>query len=429
MQRDCFTLDNGLRVIVENMPERRSANIALWQPVGSRIEQPGEYGYAHFLEHMLFKGTEKRNYRDISATVDRLGGHFNAATSKETTHYYIRLSSRHLNVAFDILSDLYYESTLPLNEFETEKGVILEEKAMVEDMPSEHIVELFTEQFYGDNGVGRPIDGTHDSLAAADRDSLVNFYRRTYGPSTGILSIAGRVFDSESEKKQVYRDIENYFGRSSHSLQGDSINRSAVETPARPGEIKHIHKKIEQVHFILGLPGISESEPEPHAFHIFSQLLGGSMSSLLFSSLREERGLCYTVGSFMSQFLHEGIWGVYAATAAKNYNESVDLIIKEIQNVLDGRVPREQVEDVKTGFAGSLELAYESTGMRSAFNAASLIYYGRLLDLDEFIEKILNTTYDEVVSAPLNYWRDQSFHLTALGPVEKPQLTGSFNFC
>lgn len=217
---ESYSLDNGTRIVLENIPHRSSATMGIWIPQGSRLENSSELGYSHFTEHMLFKGTENRSYTDISKEIDRLGGYMNASTSREVTNYYITLSSKHINTGLDVLSDMYYNSVFADTEFNVEKKVIIEEIKMGEDNPDEYMFDLFYLDSYGDSPIGRNIAGTLQSITNSTRDQLDDFYQKSYGPEGSVISLAGALYNSDPAKDRLKKQLAKFFDKNDSRLKG-----------------------------------------------------------------------------------------------------------------------------------------------------------------------------------------------------------------
>lgn len=421
-----LTLDNGLTVLLENIPHRTSATVGLWLPVGSRFEKRAESGYSHFVEHMLFKGTKKRHYTEISRAVDRLGGHMNASTSKEITDYYISLSGRHLPVAIDVLADMFYDSLFSKSEFDSEKKVIIEELKMGEDQPDDYLFDLFYENQFGDNSLGRPVAGHAKGIGRSTRDGLYNYYRTHYGPEGTVLSLAGALYTSAAEKKQLISTIRQAFERHDHPLQGkpgysrDDFDQPEFQTPrpVRQKYMKHQAKDLEQVNFVLSLPGLKNEMEQPADLQVLTHYLGGTMSSRLFTELREKKGLCYSVSTFHSQFLHEGIWGIFCATSPEKYATAVETALTEV-NALASGIDQGELEESKSGLRGSIELSMESAYRRASFNARSWLYYNTLRDWRDYLVKVDQVTPASFLHALRQLWRGTAPGITSLGPKIK----------
>lgn len=422
-----FTLDNGLTVLLENIPHRTSATVGLWLPVGSRFEKKNESGYSHFVEHMLFKGTKKRHYTEISRAIDRLGGHMNASTSKEMTDYYVSLSGRHLSIALDVIADMFYDSLFSEAEFKSEKKVILEELKMTEDQPDDYLFDLFYENTLGDNSLGRPVAGNARGITTSTRDGLFDYYRTHYGPHGAALSLAGALWNSAREKSQLIADIRRFFDRHDHELLGKpgfraddfQIPEFQEARPVRQKYLKHQNKDLEQVNFVLALPGLKNDPNEPADLQVLTHYLGGTMSSRLFVELREKKGLCYSVSTFHSQFLHEGVWGIFCATSPEKYSTAVETAIDELRSMASG-IDASDLEESKSGLKGGIELAMESAYRRASYNARTWLYHGEMRDWRDHLARVDRVTPTTFLPAMRKLWKGAAAGVTSLGPTLKP---------
>ncbi len=416
---DIYSLDNGFQVVLDNIPYRNSVTVGIWLPIGSRFETSKENGFSHFTEHLLFKGTKTRSYLSISKEIDKLGGYINASTSKEITNYYITIQDGYLKNALDILSDIFYNSIFPSKEFSTEKKVILEEIKMSEDMPDDLLFDFFYSDIYPNHSLGLPIAGTIEGISKSTRSDLYEFYTKKYSPKGAILSIAGSIFSNEQEQKDQKKMIEKYFCKKNTTL-AESFPKSSLESPAifQDKTIKHHQKKLEQTHFIISMPSNAEEIEYNPAVSIFTHLLGGSMSSILFRKLREEKGLCYSIGAFYSKYHKEGLWGVYCGTSNNSFLEAVELVIQEINDVLKNGLDPTELEDSKTGMIGMLSLSLESTYKRAYSNAKMLLYNQENIDLNTKKNKIKSCNADDLLDKMKYLWKNKSFSVTSLGSLK-----------
>ena len=421
-----LTLENGLTVLLENIPHRTSATVGLWLPVGSRFEKKSEAGYSHFVEHMLFKGTKRRHYTEISRAIDRLGGHMNASTSKEITDYYVSLSGRHLPIALDVLADMFFDSQFSKEEFNSEKKVILEELKMTEDQPDDYLFDLFYESALGDNSLGRPVAGYATNISRSTRDGLYEYYRSHYGPRGTVLSLAGALWSSAKEKNDLLSNIRQNFDRHDHVLQGEpgyssphfSSPEFQAERPVKQRHFLHKSKDLEQVNFVLSLPGQRNEVDQPADLQVLTHYLGGTMSSRLFVELREKKGLCYSVSTFHSQFLREGVWGIFCATSPEKYSTAVETALGELEALASG-IDAGEIEESKSGLKGGIELAMESAYRRASYNARTWLYHGELRDWREHLARVDRVTPASFLPALRHLWRGASPAITGLGPAIK----------
>lgn len=421
-----LTLDNGLTVLLENIPHRTIATVGLWLPVGSRFEKKTEAGYSHFVEHMLFKGTQRRSYTEISRAIDRLGGYMNASTGKEMTEYYVGLSGRHLPIALDVLADMFFDSQFKKEEFASEKKVILEELKMTEDQPDDYLFEFFYENVMGNNSMGRSVGGYVSTISRCTRDALYEYYHSHYGPTGTVLSLAGALWTSPRDKKNLIAEIKRHFERHDHSLRGKpgydapgfaDPEFQAQRTPKQK-HFAHKAKDLEQVNFVLSLPGLPSDPDQPADLQVLTHYLGGTMSSRLFIELREKKGLCYSISTFHSQFLREGVWGIFCATSPEKYATAVATAIDELASLTAG-IDAGELEESKSGLKGSIELGMENSYRRASYNARSWLYYGKLYDWRDYLRRVEQVTPTSFISAAKQLWRGISPTIIGLGPTIK----------
>ncbi len=355
-------LPGGLRVITESLPAVRSAAFGIWAGVGSRDEDLAHAGATHYLEHLLFKGTEKRSALDISAAMDAVGGELNAFTAKEYTCYYARVLDADLPLAIDVLADMVTSSLIEPKEVDAERGVILEEIAMNEDDPSDTVHEAFAAQHFGDTPLGRPILGTVDSINAITRAQIAEHYAARYKPRNLVVAAAGSLDHAE-----VVELTKAAFGP---FLTGDADPEpprlpGQADAPAEPGTgVRLVSRSIEQANLVLGCSGLSRNDDRRFALGVLNAALGGGMSSRLFQEVREKRGLAYSVYSFSSQHADTGIWGVYAGCLPAKADEVLAICRDEIAKVIDGGLTDDELERGKGQLRGSIVLGLEDPSSR-----------------------------------------------------------------
>jgi len=381
-----YTLPNGLVVILQPIESAVSLSVGLWVRTGSRHERPEEYGYAHFVEHMLFKGTKRYTAKQIAQTVDRVGGQHNAATNREYTCYYINVVSDYLEMSLDLLSDMYYNSLFDPEEIEKEKGVVLEEMRMYEDTPDELIHDIFMDAMFKNHPVGHPIIGNEESIKNLTRESLVKFYDTHYYNGNTVLVIAGQ-FDENTARSFVSTFFSN---------ERVQLNKYEPVICA-PERIFHHHleRDLEQVHLNLGFSGLTKNDPGRWAMYLLSTVLGGSMSSHLFQRVRENEGLCYSIYSFHSSYVDGGVFGVYCGTSPDKYARALELIVDECGKIARDGITSHELDDAKSFMKGSLALSLESIEVRMGQLARNEILYGRNYDFDEMTAFINAVTVDD----------------------------------
>lgn len=386
MSFDQITLSNGLRIIGERIPHFRSVSVGLWLGSGSQFEIPAEAGVSHFLEHMVFKGTEKRSARKIAEEMDAVGGQLNAFTAKECTCFYAKVVDEHLPLAMDVIADLVTAPTFDKDEMEKEKGVVLEEISMSEDTPEDLVHEMLMLANYGDQPVARPILGTEDSVSAFSRDDLVSYWKRMYRPQNAVLSLAGN-YDWNSVL--VLAEILLGKWQSEGFEKRDCVTHSVAPTTLVR------EKDIEQIHICLGYPGLSIGDNRNYELSIFNSVFGGSMSSRLFQKIREERGAAYTVYSYPNAYTDTGMLSVYAATNPEAAPEVCALLREEAEKIANEGMTKDEFimarEQLKAGYI----LGLESTSARMQSNGRRMLLMNNTRTETEVIDRVNAIDFDE----------------------------------
>lgn len=406
-------LSNGLKVVTENIPSLRSAALGIVVGAGSIDELPGEEGLTHFIEHMAFKGTKRRSAFQIAQELDAVGGRLNAYTSKEYTVYYAVVLDRHLDVAVDVLSDIFLNPSLKESDIQMEKGVILEEINMYEDSPDEVVHDLFAQTILQNHPAGKPILGNKDSVSGFKNASFTKYRDRLYRPDNVIVTAAGNL-----DHKTVLDFSEKIFS-------GFSGQRTIqdIKLPEYKSESKLKHKKTEQVHLCLGTRGLSQRDPDRYAFSVMETILGGSMSSWLFQEVREKRGLAYSVYCTAQPLKDFGIFYVYAGTDKKNVDQVISLIQTQFQKMEKEGISKEELNRAKENMKGGLVLGLESSSSRMSYLAKSEFYYGKTVPFDEVFEKIDKVTNDDVVRIAQSIFKKDQLTLTVIGDLQScPKL-------
>ncbi len=400
------TLPSGLRLVTESMPHVRSVTVGAWLTRGSRHESAAESGIAHFVEHMLFKGTASRSARDIAQTIDAIGGQLDAFTAKEFASYYIKVLDEHLDVGIDLLSDMLLRPAFAPGDVSKEQSVVLEEIKMVEDAPDDLVHEVFAGYFWPRHPLGRPILGTPETVGSFDSPGLRSYFQRTYLAPNLIVAAAGH-FDHARLRDLIERAFEGLPVRA--VVDGH-------EPPAATAGVTFRQKPIEQAHVCLGAPAYHQSHEDRHALFVLNTLLGGSMSSRLFQHIREERGLAYAVYSGLTSYSDAGLLTVYAGCAAEKVGEVVDLTVTELQALRDTPVPAEELARAKDHLKGSLMLNLESTSSRMSHLARQYIQFGRHFTLDEILADIDRVTAGDVQRVACDLFRSGSLAASVVGP-------------
>jgi len=413
-----FTLDNGLRVAVTPMPYARSVSLSVYVGAGSRYEATEEEaGLSHFLEHLCFKGTERRpKPLQISMEIDAMGGNMNAATNRELTVYYAKVTPEYAVPAVDLVADLLRNSTLIDDEVERERGVILEELAAVDDSPSEQVGVLLDEMLWPGQPHGRDIAGTEASVTAMPNDRIREYYHRQYVPNTTVVSLAGAL-DIEEARALV----EAHFG---DWAPGDPLSLVSHRDEPRGPLVRTIEKDLEQIHVSLGMCAVSMHDDTRYALDLLSIVLGEGMSSRLFSRLREELGLCYDIHSYMSTLTDTGMFGVYSGVDPERVLQAVTEIARELRKASEP-IALDELERAKAVARSRTQLRMEDTRAVSALYGSELILGLPLRTPEEALAISAAVTLDEVTEVAHQVITPEAWHLAAVGPVDAGDLEGA----
>ena len=400
-------LPNGLRLLTERMPHVRSVSIGVWLSRGSRHEPAAHEGIAHFVEHMLFKGTTTRSAEDIAQQIDSIGGHLDAFTSKEYAGYYIKVLDAHLPVAVDVLSDFVTAPAFDPAEIEREKKVVLEEIKMVEDTPDDLVHEIFAGGFWPKHPLGRPILGQPETVSALDQTTLRRYFADAYVASNFIVAAAGNL-----EHGQVRDLVERAF-------QAVPVRGSAITdiVPATAADVLVRSKDLEQSHVCFGSPALAYNHPDRYVSFALNTMLGGSMSSRLFQNVREKRGLAYSVFSSLSSYRDSGALTIYAGCANESVRELVDVVVQEIRRMKREPLAAGELRRAKDHLKGSLVLGLESTSSRMSHLARQAIYDDPEESLDAMLDAIEQVTEVDVARLAQQLFAPGTLGLTVLGGV------------
>lgn len=382
---DKYTLTNGLRVVIEKIPTCRSVAFGIWVKTGSRNENETNNGISHFIEHMLFKGTDKYSAKDIAEIFDGIGGNVNAFTSKEYTCYYCKVLDEHLPMAVEVLSDMFFRSVFDPVELEKEKNVIYEEISMYEDTPDDMVHDLIARAAFGGHTLGYTIIGTQDNLAAMNSDTLKSYMKTHYTPSNTVVSIAGNVNDD------VLELIEQHFG----GFEGVPAPETREPLGFHSG-LEYYQKKSEQNHICLSLPGLSVTDERLYAMILLNNAIGGGMSSRLFQEIREKRGLAYSVYSYHTSYQDGGMFTIYTGTAPKQTDEVLKVTMELLEDIKQNGLTPAELRKGKEQMKGSLILSLESTNSRMNRIGKNELMLGRHYTLDEMIERIERVEMEQI---------------------------------
>lgn len=381
-------LPNGITLLTERMPHVRSVSLGVWLRRGSRHEPAALNGASHFIEHLVFKGTENRSARDIALAVDSIGGQMDAFTSKEYTCFYAKVLDRNLDEAVDLLADIVLRPLFDPEELERERKVIVEEIRMVEDSPEELVYDLFSTHFYPRHPLGRPIQGTEKTVGGLSRRRLLRYFRDVYVPQNLLIVATGSVRHADLAKR-----VRRAFGgmKRRRGLGG-------AESAPRPrgGVVTRAKRELEQLHLLLGLPAFPENDTLRYPLFVLNALLGGTMSSRLFQKVREERGLAYSVYSAVNAFKDTGVMMVYAGTSPKQGDELLEVILEEARALRSAGPTQAEVEVAREHLKGSIMLAQESTSSRMSNLARQEIYHGRHHTPSQVLERLDRVTREDV---------------------------------
>jgi predicted Zn-dependent peptidase len=406
--------ENGLTIVTEQMPHVRSISLGIWLKIGSRSENPEVNGVAHFIEHLLFKGTTNRTAEEIARQVDSIGGHLDAFTAKEMICYSTKVLDEHLSIAFDILADLLLNPKFDPDEMEKERGVILEEIKMVEDTPDDLVHEIFIQNFWKDQPLGRPILGTKQTVGRLDRGRVIEFFNQFYTPGDIIIAAAGNL-----EHERVVDLVRNKFGsiepRSNGHVDAQAHTHSRITLRSK--------KDLEQVHICLGVPSYSLSHQDRYGCYILNTILGGGMSSRLFQNIREKQGLVYAIFSGLNPYRDTGCLSVYAGTSLESTEKVIDMIVAEFRNLKKIPVEPEELRRAKDYLKGSLMLGLESTSSRMSNLARQEMYFGKTISLDEMISQIELVTSADIQALANTFFDTRSIALTVLGNLDGFKIT------
>jgi predicted Zn-dependent peptidase len=398
-------------VVMERMKNLRSVSFGIWVKAGSRYETADKNGISHFLEHMFFKGTTSRTALEIATEIDGLGGELNAFTSKEGTTFYIKVLDEFLDQGVALLEDMFLNSSFPDDEIEREKDVVIEEIKMVQDTPDDYIHDLFSRSVWGKTGLGQTILGSPKAIRSFNRKDLLSHIDKFYGTLDVVVACAGN-FD----EKRLIGLLNKGFGRIKRGKRrsSDASNgfRSRTEVHS---------KELSEVHICMGVKGIPQASTKRYCALLLNTVLGGGISSRLFQEIREKRGLAYSVYSFLSSYRDEGLWGIYAGTSKRKFNEVISRCADELMG-LASSITEDELRRAKAHLKGNIMLALESTSRRMQNIASQEIYYGKHITPKEIMESIDAVSLDEAKALSDEMTESGGVALTVLGPADKKHL-------
>lgn len=403
-------LKNGVRIVTEQIPNVRSISVGIWVGTGSRNENLKNNGVSHFIEHMLFKGTQKRNAKQIAETIDAVGGQINAFTGKESTCFYTKTLDSHYEVAIDLLADIFFNSTFTEQNIDLERGVILEEIGMYHDALDELAHDILTENTWKDNSLGYPILGTSKSLKGINREAILEYLKRRYTPKNTVISVAGN-FNYDD----IIKTLDKYFG----SWKGENFEENGYEATQFNNNIEITTRKSEQAHLCVGLDGVEYGSDELYSLLAVNNIFGGGMSSRLFQKIREEKGVAYSVYSFPSSYNKMGMFSIYAGLNPTYTETVINIILEEIKELKKNKLSSNEIGKAKEQLKGSYILGLEGTGNRMTAIGKSELMLGRINSPDEILQKIENIN-ENTTSAVIDKVFDISnISLAVVGKIKK----------
>jgi predicted Zn-dependent peptidase len=407
-------LPNGLSVITEEMQHIRSVSIGIWVKSGSRDEDKEWNGISHFVEHMVFKGTQHRSAEEIARQVDSIGGNIDAFTAKECVSFSIKVLNEHLPIAMDVLSDLVLNPVFDDQDIARERGVILEEIKMDEDNPDYLVHEIFTQNFWKDHPLGRPILGTRDTVKRFERTPVSDFYTQRFSPGNVIITAAGYL-----KHEQFVDLVKKYFA----GMKPVSNGFHSAPPKIIPRIVLRNKKSLEQVQICVGVPSYPITHERRHSSYILNTLLGGGMSSRLFQNIRERQGLAYAIYSDLNPYRDTGCLSVYAGTSKASATKVVESIVSEFRKLKAEIVSPEELRRAKDQLKGSLMLSLESSTARMSNLARQEMYFDHFYGLDELIARIEAVTAEELQELANTFFQPDSVAVTILGNLNGLRLT------
>ena len=402
-------LPNGVKIISQKMPHIRSVSMGVWVNVGARDETDEQNGLSHFIEHMIFKGTARRSAYQIAKEFDAIGGHTNAFTAMEHTCYHAKVLDSHMETMVDILADIFLNSTFDPQEVERERPVVFQEIGMVEDAPEEYVHLLAGHNFWGDHPLGRSILGTRENILNFDTPTIKEFFRRFYHPERIVIAVCGNV-----DHNRLVDLVGPAFGS---IINGQNLPER-ISPRISPCMRTH-NRSLEQVHICLSTLGLSITDPRRFAFSLLNTLLGGNMSSRLFQEIREQRGLAYSVYSFVSSHVDTGLFGIYTGVHPDNVQQTIELMVQALNRICRSPISAAELQDAKEYTKGNLILATESVDNQMVRLAQNEIHFNDYIPLEWVIEQIEAVTADHIQDLARALFKSEQSSVTILGPVDE----------
>ena len=406
------TLENGIRVITETVNHVQFMSMGFWVGVGSRYESEKQWGITHFIEHMLFKGTEKRTADQISGAVDAVGGQLNAFTSKENTCYYIKTLTEDFPLAVDVLSDMFLNSRFDNEEIAKEREVIIEEIKMYEDTPDDQVHDLMSANLWPDHPLGRAILGTEESIAVFDHDMLKDYMKQYYTGSNIVVSVVGNI-----SHNQVVEAIREVLG----GIPKGEVNQYRIADRAKPG-VNCYYKEIAQSQICVAMPGVAKEDDRLFPLSILNTYLGGGMSSRLVKKIREEEGLAYSVYSYNGSYTDTGAFVISVGTRPENCQRVIDIILEELDDVRQNGITKDELDKSFSQLKGSLYMGLETVNSRMNKLGRSMLIYDRVITPEENVDELSKVTLEDVRSLAGDMFRKENLQITVLGPVNEVNM-------
>ncbi|HEX3028656.1 MAG TPA: pitrilysin family protein [Clostridia bacterium] len=403
-------LKNGLRIVSEKIPHVRSVSVGIWIGTGSRDENLENNGISHFIEHMMFKGTEKRSAKDIAESIDNIGGQLNAFTGKECTCYYTKTLDTHLDISFDVLSDMLFNSKFSAKDIDIERKVILEEIGMYQDNPEELVHDVLIESAWDGNSLGYSILGTQNSLDKIDRKIIKSYIKNNYTPKNTVISVAGNF-----EDEKLIELVNKYFGNWKAEELASTEFDQAIFLP----NVNIKEKETEQVHMCFGFNGIEHGNNKLYSLLAVNNIFGGGMSSRLFQEIREKKGLVYSIYSYPSSYKNAGLFTIYAGMNPLHVNKVINLVEQEIKKLKESGIAKEELEKSKEQLKGNYILGLESTSSRMNSIGKSELMLGKIFSPEENLKKISDVSLESVEEVIDNIFKEGKMSFAAVGNIKK----------
>ena len=403
-----------MRLVVIPMESTKTVTVLVMTGTGSKYETKEINGISHFLEHMMFKGTEKRSDKlDIARELDGIGAEYNAFTGKEYTGYYAKASVKKVDTVMDVIFDIFLNSKLDSKEIDTERGVIIEELNMYRDMPQRYVSDLFEKLLYGDQPAGWDIGGEKETILKLKRDEFVDYFNTHYIAPRTIVAVAGNV-DPEAIKEKVERHFKNI-------RKGEIFDKPAVVERQDKSEVLLHNKKTDQTHFILGVRAYDKFNEKKYPLGILSVVLGGGMSSRLFSEVRDKRGLAYYIGASGESYTDSGFFSVKAGVNNQKTKEAIEVVVEELRKAKKEGITSQELQRAKDQIEGSMALGLEHSDAVAEIYAESLIFHNKILTPEEELDKMKKVTLGQILEVASDIFNDNKLNLALIGPFEKEE--------